>query len=275
MNNYVKPMIFENYKLKLVECRHPIVEKLTDFIPNDLSINVENRMMIITGPNMAGKSIFMKQIALNIIMAQIGCYVPCDFAEVSIVDKVFSRTGASDDITTGQSTFMVEMTQAAYILNNATENSFIILDEIGRGTSTYDGVAIAWAVVEHITKKIQCKTLFATHYHVLNNLEKEISGIKNYNIAVEESKDNIIFLRKIIEGGTDKSYGIHVAKIAGMPKEVIQKSKEIQFKLEKDDEISEKIIVETRKSQEIDNVNEEIEETERLIKSKQLRLDQI
>ncbi|MBT6773611.1 DNA mismatch repair protein MutS [archaeon] len=275
MNNYVKPMIFENYKLKLVECRHPIVEKLTDFIPNDLSINVENRMMIITGPNMAGKSIFIKQIALNIIMAQIGCYVPCDFAEVSIVDKVFSRTGASDDITTGQSTFMVEMTQAAYILNNATENSFIILDEIGRGTSTYDGVAIAWAVVEHITKKIQCKTLFATHYHVLNNLEKEISGIKNYNIAVEESKDNIIFLRKIIEGGTDKSYGIHVAKIAGMPKEVIQKSKEIQFKLEKDDEISEKIIVETRKSQEIDNVNEEIEETERLIKSKQLRLDQI
>ena len=275
MNNYVKPQINENYNIRLKESRHPIVEKITDFVPNDINISNENKVMIITGPNMAGKSVFMKQVALNIILAQIGCFVPCNEAEISIVDKIFSRTGASDDLSSGQSTFMVEMVESAFILNNATEKSFVILDEIGRGTSTYDGLSIAWSVVEYLAKNIKCKTLFSTHYHVLNNLEKEIHGVKNYNIIVEETKDSIIFLRKIVEGGTDKSYGIHVAKLAGMPKEVIKRSKEIQFKLEDDDEISEKIIVETRKTEQKDEYNNEIEETEHMIKSKQLRLDQI
>jgi DNA mismatch repair protein MutS len=272
MNNYIKPNINENFKIRMKQSRHPIVEKITDFIPNDIYINEDNRVMIITGPNMAGKSVFMKQAALNIIMAQAGSFVPCSEADISIVDKVFSRTGAGDDISTGQSTFMVEMIETAYILNNATENSFVILDEIGRGTSTYDGLSIAWSVIEYIAKKIKCKTLFSTHYHTLNSLEKEIQGIKNYNIAVEEAKDNIIFLRKIVEGGTDKSYGIHVAKLAGMPKEVIKKSKEIQFRLEKDDSITEKIIVETRKSEQKDEISDEIEETEHLIKSRQMKL---
>jgi DNA mismatch repair protein MutS len=255
--------------------RHPVVEKLTSFVSNDLFMDENSRTMIITGPNMAGKSVFMKQVALNIIMAQLGCFVACDYAEIPIVDKIFSRLGASDDLSSGQSTFMVEMSETAMILNTATEKSLVILDEIGRGTSTYDGVAIAWAVAEYITKNIKAKTLFATHYHSLNNLEKEIKGIRNFNIAVEENEHGIVFLRKIIPGGTDKSYGIQVAKLSGMPSEVIERSREIQFKLEKDDEISEKIIIETRKSRQKDNLNGEIEETERLIKSKQMPLDEL
>ena len=255
--------------------RHPIVEKITDFISNDIEINQDNKMMIITGPNMAGKSVYMKQVAITVIMAQIGCFVPCSVAQIGIVDKVFCRTGASDDITMGHSTFMVEMDQTAQILNNATEKSLIVLDEIGRGTSTYDGVAIAWSVAEYIATVLKSKTLFATHYHVLNKMEEEIKGVKNYNIAVQESNEKIIFLRKILKGGTDKSYGIHVAKLAGMPKQVIDRSKEIQFKLESDDDISQKIIVETRKSEEKDPVSQEIEETKYMIKSKQLRLDEL
>ncbi len=275
LNHYVKPLITNNYKIILKKSRHPIVEKLTDFVTNDLFMDENSRTMIITGPNMAGKSVFMKQVALNVVMAQIGCFVACDYAEISMVDKIFSRLGASDDISRGQSTFMVEMSETAMIINMSTEKSLIILDEIGRGTSTYDGVAIAWAVAEHITKKIRAKTLFATHYHSLNSLEKEIDGVKNFNIAVEENEHEIIFLRKIMPGGTDKSYGITVAKLSGMPKEIIERSREIQFKLEKDDEISERIIVETRKTVQKDHVNEEIEETERLIKSRQLRLDEL
>jgi DNA mismatch repair protein MutS len=275
LNNYKKPLLTENYELILKNNRHPIVEKITDFISNDIEINQDNKMMIITGPNMAGKSVYMKQVAITVIMAQIGCFVPCSVAQIGIVDKVFCRTGASDDITMGHSTFMVEMDQTAQILNNATEKSLIVLDEIGRGTSTYDGVAIAWSVAEYIATVLKSKTLFATHYHVLNKMEEEIKGVKNYNIAVQESNEKIIFLRKILKGGTDKSYGIHVAKLAGMPKQVIDRSKEIQFKLESDDDISQKIIVETRKSEEKDPVSQEIEETKYMIKSKQLRLDEL
>jgi DNA mismatch repair protein MutS len=275
LNNYKKPIINEGYSLILKGNRHPIVEKLSDFVPNDLNINKENRVMIISGPNMAGKSVYMKQIALTCIMAQMGCFVPSEYSEMAIVDKIFSRTGASDDISQGHSTFMVEMNETSQILNNATEKSLIILDEIGRGTSTFDGVSIAWSVAEYLAKRIKAKTLFATHYHVLNNLEKEIDCVKNYNIAVKEDDDKIIFLRKILPGGTDKSYGIHVAKLSGMPKEVIERSREIQFKLENDDQISEKIIVETKKSQEKDQVTDEIEETDRLVKSKQMRLDDL
>ena len=274
-NNYKKPLLTENYEIILKNNRHPIVEKITDFISNDIEIKEENRMMIITGPNMAGKSVYMKQIVLTVVMAQIGCFVPCSMAQIGITDKIFCRTGASDDITLGHSTFMVEMDQTAQILNNATSKSLIVLDEIGRGTSTFDGVAIAWSVAEYITTVLKAKTLFATHYHVLNKLENEVKGVKNYNIAVQESNEKIIFLRKILKGGTDKSYGIHVAKLAGMPKVVIDRSKEIQFKLESDDEISQKIIVETRKTEEKDPISEEIEETKHMIKSKQLRLDEL
>jgi len=275
VNNYTKPSVNNNYRTIMKESRHPIVEKITDFVANDIFLDENNTMMILTGPNMAGKSVYMKQIALNVIMAQMGCFVAAEYAEIGVVDKIFSRTGATDDITQGHSTFMIEMNETAHILNNSTQRSLIILDEIGRGTSTYDGVAIAWAVAEHIAKKLKAKTLFATHYHVLNNLEKEIPNIKNYNIAVKEIDGKIIFIRKILPGGTDKSYGIHVAKLAGIPKQIIDRSKEIQFKLEKDDEISEKIIIETRKTEEKDDISKEIEETERLIKSRQLTLDDI
>ncbi|MFH2021499.1 MAG: DNA mismatch repair protein MutS [archaeon] len=271
-NNYTKPTVHAGYKITMKKSRHPVVERISSFVPNDLCIDNKNRVMIITGPNMAGKSVFMKQVAINIIMAQMGCFVACDYADISVVDKIFSRTGAMDDLASGQSTFMVEMAQTAQILNSATDKSLIILDEIGRGTSTYDGVAIAWAVAEHIASDIKAKTLFATHYHILNHLQQEVEGVKNYNIAVQEKEDKVIFLRKILEGGTDKSYGIHVAKLAGMPKEVIERSRQIQFKLEQDDDIAEKIVIETRKTNEKDTVNQEIEEVERMIKSKQMKI---
>ena len=274
-NSYTKPVINSGYRIKLKESRHPVIETLTDFVPNDVNMNFENRVMLITGPNMAGKSCFMRQVALTIIMAQIGCFVPAIDATIGVVDKIFCRTGATDDISQGQSTFMVEMAETAQILNNATQKSFIILDEIGRGTSTFDGIAIAWSVAEYIATSIKAKTMFATHYHILNDLEKKVEGVKNYNIAVSEKEDKIIFLRKILEGGTDKSYGIHVAKLAGMPQQVIDKSKEIQFKLEQEDNISERIIIETKKKTEKDILRNDIEEVDRLIKSRQKRLDEI
>jgi len=274
-NNYSKPNINTNYNIKLKKSRHPVVEGFTSFISNDIEMTRNNNVMIITGPNMAGKSVLMRQVALIVIMAQIGSFVPAEYADIGIVDKIFCRTGASDDISQGQSTFMVEMSETAFILRNATEQSLIILDEIGRGTSTYDGVAIAWAVADYIARNIKAKTLFSTHYHVLNDLHKQLPTVKNYNIAVQEKDDKIIFLRKLVQGGTDKSYGIHVAKLAGMPDAVIKKSKEIQFKLEKDDEITEKIIVETRKSEQKDIINEEIETVDRLIKSRQMTLDEV
>jgi len=200
------------------------------FIDNDTYLNnAGNRIAIITGPNMAGKSTYMRQTALIVLMAQIGSFVPASSANIGIVDRIFTRVGASDDLASGQSTFMVEMNEVANILRNATSNSLLILDEIGRGTSTFDGLSIAWAVVEHIsnTKLIGAKTLFATHYHELTELEGKLSGVNNYCIAVKEKGDDIVFLRKIVKGGADKSYGIQVAKLAGLPESVIDRAKEI------------------------------------------------
>ena len=197
--------------------------------------NDDNRLSIITGPNMAGKSTYMRQVALITLMAQIGSFVPATEAHIGVVDKIFTRVGASDDLSMGQSTFMVEMMEVADILKEATKNSLVILDEIGRGTSTYDGLSIAWAVAEYISDKTKCgaKTLFATHYHELIELEDKLEGVKNYSIAVKEKGEDVIFLRKIIRGGTDESYGVHVARLAGVPKEVLKRANEILRSLER------------------------------------------
>lgn len=240
-SNYIMPEINSSDKIEIVDGRHPVVEKMITnnlFVPNDTRLdNVEDRLMIITGPNMAGKSTYMRQVALIVHMAQIGSFVPASKVEIGVVDRIFTRVGASDDLASGQSTFMVEMTEVANILNNATKNSLVILDEIGRGTSTFDGLSIAWAVVEYISNSeiIGAKTLFATHYHELTELEDKIQGVKNYCISVKEKGDTIIFLRKIIRGGADGSYGVEVAKLAGLPKDVITKAKEILEKLENAD----------------------------------------
>ena len=237
-NNYTKPTINDGEVIELKNCRHPVVETLTEsFVPNDFYLTNDNRLQIITGPNMSGKSTAMRQVALVQLLAQLGSFVPCSKANVCIVDRIFTRVGAYDDLTMGQSTFMVEMLETANILNNATSKSLIILDEIGRGTSTFDGISIAWAVAEYIHDNIKAKTLFATHYHQLNHLAEKYSSIKNYNIAVNETDDDIVFLRKLIEGGTDKSYGIQVAKLAGVPAEIISRSKQIMGKLEGSDKI--------------------------------------
>lgn len=234
--NYCKPEIMDDDVIDIKNGRHPVVEKIIpygDFVQNDSLLNAnKNRLNIITGPNMAGKSTFMRQVALITIMAQIGSFVPAEYAYIGVVDKVFTRVGASDDLSSGESTFMVEMMEVANILKNATDRSLAILDEIGRGTSTYDGLSIAWAVAEYVSK-LKSKTLFATHYHELVGLEGKIDGAKNYHITVKERGEDIIFLRKIVEGGTDESYGIHVAKLAGVPKEVTNRANEILFKLEK------------------------------------------
>ena len=232
-NNYVRPKINESGVLDIKNGRHPVVEQMIEhdmFIANDTYLdNQKKRVSIITGPNMAGKSTYMRQTALIVLMAQIGSFVPADKANIGIVDRIFTRVGASDDLASGQSTFMVEMTEVANILRNATAKSLLILDEIGRGTSTFDGLAIAWAVIEHIsdTKLCGAKTLFATHYHELTELEGKISGVNNYCIAVKEKGDDIVFLRKIVKGGADKSYGIQVAKLAGVPDSVIRRAKEL------------------------------------------------
>ena len=232
-NNYVRPRINESGVLDIKNGRHPVVEQMIEhdmFIANDTYLdNQKKRVSIITGPNMAGKSTYMRQTALIVLMAQIGSFVPADKANIGIVDRIFTRVGASDDLASGQSTFMVEMTEVANILRNATAKSLLILDEIGRGTSTFDGLAIAWAVIEHIsdTKLCGAKTLFATHYHELTELEGKISGVNNYCIAVKEKGDDIVFLRKIVKGGADKSYGIQVAKLAGVPDSVIRRAKEL------------------------------------------------
>ena len=232
-NNYVKPQINEKGSIQIKGGRHPVVEKMMRddmFVSNDTTLdNSKNRISIITGPNMAGKSTYMRQTALIVLMAQIGSFVPADQANIGICDRIFTRVGASDDLASGQSTFMVEMTEVANILRNATRNSLLILDEIGRGTSTFDGLSIAWAVVEHIsnTRLLGAKTLFATHYHELTELEGLMSGVTNYCIAVKEQGDDIVFLRKIVKGGADKSYGIQVAKLAGVPDSVINRAKEL------------------------------------------------
>ncbi|KXG76863.1 DNA mismatch repair protein MutS [Thermotalea metallivorans] len=238
---YTKPVITEKEEIHIINGRHPVVERtmpLGMFVANDTLLDCnENRFAIITGPNMAGKSTYMRQVALIVLMAQIGCFVPADKAAIGIVDRIFTRVGASDDLSQGQSTFMVEMSELANILNNATRKSLIILDEIGRGTSTYDGLSIAWAVVEHISnyENIGARTLFATHYHELTELEGILDGVKNYCISVKEHGDDIIFLRKIIRGGADQSYGIQVAKLAGISETVIHRAKQILEDLEAHD----------------------------------------
>lgn len=240
-NEYVRPNVYLGDKIYIKNGRHPVVEKMIgrgNFIPNDTELDqVENRILIITGPNMAGKSTYMRQVALIVIMAQMGCFVPADEAHIGIVDKIFSRIGASDDISSGQSTFMVEMSEVANILKNATPKSLIIFDEVGRGTSTYDGLSIAWAVLEYVAdkSKIGAKTLFATHYHELTELEERIPGVKNYRVDVKEEGKNVIFLRKIVRGGCDSSYGIHVARLAGIPEDVLKRAEEILKQLEEAD----------------------------------------
>lgn len=235
-NNYIRPIMNEGSSIEIKKGRHPVIEKLMSddtFVPNDTKVNTDDiRMSIITGPNMAGKSTYMRQIALITLMAHIGSFVPAEEANICIVDKIFTRVGASDDLAQGKSTFMVEMSEVSNIIRNATEKSLVILDEIGRGTSTYDGLSIAWAVVEYITNSIRCKTLFATHYHELSVLENKIDGIKNYRILVNESNDKITFLRTIAEGSIDKSYGIQVAKLAGIPEEVISRAKDILMSID-------------------------------------------
>ncbi|MFN4174691.1 MAG: DNA mismatch repair protein MutS, partial [Parachlamydiaceae bacterium] len=233
---YIRPTLDDSDKLIILGGRHPVIEAKGQeaFIPNDTKLDIDTRLMLITGPNMAGKSTYIRQVALICIMAQIGSFVPARSAHIGLIDKVFTRIGASDDLTRGQSTFMVEMTETANILNNVTQKSLVILDEIGRGTSTYDGISIAWSVAEHllINENRRAKTLFATHFWELTKLEEKKIGAKNYTIAVHESMGEITFLRKIIEGGTDKSYGIHVAKLAGLPKAVIDRAHEILTHLE-------------------------------------------
>ena len=232
-NNYVRPTVNTKGVIDIKNGRHPVVEKMISndmFISNDTYLdNGSRRVSVITGPNMAGKSTYMRQSALIVLMAQIGSFVPADKVKIGVVDRIFTRVGASDDLASGQSTFMVEMTEVANILRNATSKSLLILDEIGRGTSTFDGLSIAWAVIEHIsnTKSLGAKTLFATHYHELTELEGKIPGVNNYCIAVKEKGDDIVFLRKIVKGGADKSYGIQVAKLAGVPDSVIDRAKEL------------------------------------------------
>lgn len=272
-NNYVKPHINEKGLIDIKNGRHPVVEKMMRddlFVSNDTYLdNGKNRVSIITGPNMAGKSTYMRQTALIVLMAQIGSFVPAEEANIGICDRIFTRVGASDDLASGQSTFMVEMTEVANILRNATKNSLIVLDEIGRGTSTFDGLSIAWAVVEHISnpKILGAKTLFATHYHELTELEGTMSGVNNYCIAVKEQGDDIVFLRKIVKGGADKSYGVQVAKLAGVPDSVIARAKELLAELS-DADI-------TARAREIAEINSNITQRKAVPKPDEVDLQQM
>jgi DNA mismatch repair protein MutS len=235
LHNYVRPHVGDEAVLQIRDGRHPVLEQqLVEerFVPNDTVLNRETQIALITGPNMAGKSTYIRQVALLTLLAHTGSFVPAAEARIDLVDRIFTRIGASDDLARGQSTFMVEMTETANILNNATPRSLIILDEIGRGTSTFDGLSLAWSIVEHLHNAVGAKTLFATHYHELTELAQRLPRIKNFNVAVREWKDSIVFLRKIVEGGTDKSYGIQVARLAGVPKEVLERAKQILGNLE-------------------------------------------
>ncbi|HJT46446.1 MAG TPA: DNA mismatch repair protein MutS, partial [Chthoniobacterales bacterium] len=234
--NYCRPSLNDSLRLVIRDGRHPVLDQnLVEekFVPNDTTLDGDNvRLAIVTGPNMAGKSTYIRQVALIVLMAQTGSFVPAASAEVGLVDRIFTRVGANDDLARGQSTFMVEMNETSNIVNNATERSLVILDEIGRGTSTFDGLSIAWSVAEFLHDKIKSRTLFATHYHELTKLASDRKGVCNLNVAVREWNEQIIFLRKIIPGGADKSYGIQVARLAGLPKEILDRAKEILTHLE-------------------------------------------
>ena len=228
-----------NTNIEIIGGRHPIVEAINkeeDFVPNDAILNsTDSRIMIITGPNMAGKSTYMRQVALITLMAHIGSFVPATSAKIALTDRIYTRVGASDDLSFGQSTFMVEMNEVSNIIRNATNNSLIVLDEVGRGTSTFDGLSIAWSVVEYVSKNLNAKTLFATHYHELTDLEGLLDGVKNYQVSIKEYNNSIIFLRKIIRGGANRSFGIEVASLAGLPEELIERAREILHTLEEKD----------------------------------------
>jgi DNA mismatch repair protein MutS len=239
LHRYIRPKLTTGGELHITAGRHPVVEvtqREEPFVPNDVHFSEEAAILIITGPNMAGKSTYLRQVALIVLMAQIGCFVPADEAQIGLVDRIFTRIGAQDEISAGQSTFMVEMVETANLLNHATHQSLLVLDEVGRGTSTYDGISIAWAVVEHIHNhpRLRCRTLFATHYHELTQLASLLPHTRNYNVAVAEEKDRVVFLRRIVPGGADRSYGIHVAQLAGLPKPVIHRAEEILQELEEE-----------------------------------------
>ncbi|UCF17647.1 MAG: DNA mismatch repair protein MutS, partial [Phycisphaerales bacterium] len=228
--NYVRPKITDGGELIIHEGKHPVLAETlgAEFVPNDVELgNKSGDILVITGPNMSGKSTYIRQVALLVLMAQTGSFIPAKEAEIGLVDRIFTRVGASDELVRGRSTFMVEMTETANIINNATYRSLVILDEVGRGTSTYDGLSLAWAITEHIANRLRCRTLFATHYHELTELSELFENVKNCNVAVREWMDEVVFLHKILPGGTDKSYGIHVAKLAGVPATILERSKEI------------------------------------------------
>ena len=266
-NNYVRPTIVEERTLKILDDRHPVVEKVIDgeFVPNDIVMDHNTNILLITGPNMAGKSTYMRQVAITVIMAQMGCFVPAREAILPIFDHIFTRIGASDDLVSGESTFMVEMMEANYAISNATEKSLILFDELGRGTATFDGMALAQSIIEYIHNKIKAKTFFSTHYHELTDLETTLTGVKNIHVSALEENGNIIFLHKIKEGSVDKSYGIHVAKLANMPDALIKRASEIlevyenkEFK--RDIKIQEALPLDELMNQESSKIEKEIEQ---------------
>jgi len=234
-HRYVRPAVHDGFALTLKGSRHPVIERLMPreaFMPNDVHFDETERLLLVTGPNMAGKSTILRQIGLCVVLAQLGGFVPADAAQLGIVDRLFTRVGASDNLARGQSTFMVEMAETSAILHGATARSLVLLDEIGRGTSTYDGVAIAWAVSEHLHDRVGCKTMFATHYHELMQLPEKLQHARNYNVLVREAGDRVVFLHRLAPGGTDRSYGVHVAELAGLPNAVVKRAREVLSRLE-------------------------------------------
>ncbi|MCZ6755982.1 MAG: DNA mismatch repair protein MutS, partial [Gemmatimonadetes bacterium] len=241
VGQYVRPKMTDEFHLEFHSCRHPVIEEMMpreNFIPNDVCFDETQRLLLVTGPNMSGKSTILRQIGLCTVLAQMGSFVPASAAVVGVVDRLFTRVGASDDLARGQSTFMVEMSETSAILHSATARSLVLLDEIGRGTSTYDGVAIAWAVSEHLHDRIGCKTMFATHYHELMQLPEELEHARNFNVAVRDTGDRVVFLHRLEPGGTNRSYGIHVAQLAGLPAEVVRRAKTVLGTLERDHRVA-------------------------------------